>query len=76
MRLGRNVARVVRGEVLFGLWWKNPRKTDHGIPRCRWEDNIKMDIKTCDGVWTGLIWLRMGLKGADTCECHRKHSGF
>jgi hypothetical protein len=43
--MARNVARVGRGEVLTGLWWGNLRERDHGRPRHRWEDNIKMDIQ-------------------------------
>jgi len=32
-----------------------------GRPRRRLEDNIKMDFRKLDmGVWTGLIWLRIG----------------
>jgi len=32
-----------------------------GRPRCRWEDNIKTDLQEVGcGVWTGLIWLRIG----------------
>jgi hypothetical protein len=28
--------------------------------RCRWEDNIKMDLQEVGcGVWTGLSWLRI-----------------
>ena len=35
-----------------------------GGPRHRWEDNIKMDFQEVVlGVWTGLIWLRIGLGG-------------
>jgi hypothetical protein len=34
------------------------------IPRCRWENNIKMDLKEVGwGAWTGLIWLRIGTGG-------------
>jgi hypothetical protein len=35
-------------------------------PRCRWVDNIKMDLRELgwDGMeWTGSIWLRMGTSG-------------
>ena len=36
-------------------------KTPLGRSRCRWEDNIKMDVKEVGcGVWTGLIRHRMG----------------
>jgi hypothetical protein len=35
-----------------------------GRPRCRWEDNIKMDIQEVGwGAWSGLIWLRIGTGG-------------
>jgi len=35
-----------------------------GRPRCRWEDNIKMDLQKWDvGVWTGLSWLGIGAGG-------------
>jgi hypothetical protein len=35
-----------------------------GRPRRRWEDNIKMDLKTRNGeAWTGSIWLRIGTGG-------------
>jgi hypothetical protein len=31
-----------------------------GRPECRWDDNIKMDLREMAGViWTALIWLRM-----------------
>jgi hypothetical protein len=37
-----------------------------GRPRCRWVDNIKMDLRVIgwDGVdWIGLTWLRIGTSG-------------
>ena len=35
-----------------------------GIPRRRWEDNIKMDLQTVEwGSCTGLIWLTIGAGG-------------
>jgi hypothetical protein len=37
-----------------------------GIPRCRWVDNIKMDLREIgwDGVdWIGLIGLRIETSG-------------
>jgi hypothetical protein len=45
---------------------KPERKRILGRPRCRWEDNIKMDLQEVEcgeGVWTGLIWLRAGTGG-------------
>ena len=36
-------------------------KTPLGTARCKWEDNIKMDIQEVGRVaWTGLIWFRIG----------------
>jgi hypothetical protein len=34
-----------------------------GRPRRRWVNNIKMDIRECGMVWSGLIWLRIGTSG-------------
>jgi hypothetical protein len=35
-----------------------------GIPRCRWEDNIRADLQEVGcGVWTGLSWLRVVADG-------------
>jgi len=35
-----------------GFWWGNLRERPLGIPRCRWEDNIKMYLQEvgCGGV--------------------------
>jgi len=41
-------------------------KRSLGRLRRRWEDNIKLDIQELEygeGVWTGLIWLRIGTGG-------------
>jgi len=48
------------GEACTGFWWGYLRgKRSVGRPRCRWEDNIKMDLQEVGwGVWTELIWLR------------------
>jgi hypothetical protein len=27
------------------------------------EENIKMDLRNCEKVWIGLIWLRIGTGG-------------
>jgi hypothetical protein len=54
-----------RGEVYTGLWWGNLRKRDHledlaidGRIILRWIFK-KWDV----GLWTGLIWLRIGTGG-------------
>ena len=47
--------------VLVG---KPKEKRPLGRPRHRWEDNIKMDLLEVEwGVWSGLIWLRIGTGG-------------
>jgi hypothetical protein len=53
----------VRGsyKVLVG---KPEGRRPLGKPRCRWEDNVKMDLQEVGwGAWTGLIWLRIGTGG-------------
>jgi hypothetical protein len=35
-----------------------------GRLRCRWVDIIRMDLGEVEwGVWTGLVWLRIGTGG-------------
>jgi len=47
--------------VLVG---KPEEKKPLGRPRPRWEDNIKMDLQKVGwGVWTGLMWPRIGTGG-------------
>jgi hypothetical protein len=58
MRWAGNVAQM--GEK------RNAYRILVGIPRRRWADNIKMDLREIgwDGmVWIGLIWLRIGTSG-------------
>jgi hypothetical protein len=48
-------------KVLMG---KPEREIPLGRPRCRREDNIKMDLQEVGWrKWTGLIWLRIGTGG-------------
>jgi hypothetical protein len=43
---------------------KREGKRPFGIPRLRWEDNIKCIFRKWDvGTWNGLIWLRIGIDG-------------
>jgi hypothetical protein len=60
----RGVYRILVG-ILEG-------KRPFGRPRCRWEDNIKMDLQEmgCEA-WTGLIWAGM----VGTCKCGYEPSG-
>ena len=59
------VARIGIGETYTGFWLGKPEgKRPIGRPRCRWEDNIKMDFRKWDmGVWSGSSWLRIGTGG-------------
>ena len=52
---GRGVHRVLVG--------KPEGKRPLGIPRRRWEDNIKMDLQEVGGVWNGWSWPRIGTGG-------------
>jgi hypothetical protein len=57
-RLGakRNAYRILVG--------KPEGKRPIGGSRRRWVDNIKMNLRKIGwGVWTGLIWLRIGTNG-------------
>jgi hypothetical protein len=46
-----------------------------GRPRCRWEDNIKMDLQEVGcGARTRSIWLRTGTGGGHF-ECGNELSG-
>jgi hypothetical protein len=48
----------------IGYWWDSQKETDtlEGQKR-RWEINIKMDLRSDGVVWTGSIWLRVGISG-------------
>ena len=52
------------GRCIQGFGEKPEVKRPLETPRCRWEDNIKMDLQeeVC-GVWTGSSWLRIGTGG-------------
>jgi len=53
--------RSVVYRVLVG---KPEGKRPLGRPRRRWEDNIKLNLQERDvGIWTGLIWHRIGTGG-------------
>jgi len=76
MRFTGHVARMGRGGVYTGFWWGNLRERDHLedsgmdgrlIFRCIFR---KWDV----GVWTGLIWPRIGA-GGGTCKRGNEPSG-
>jgi len=56
-----------RRGVYMVLVWKHGGKRPLGRARCRWEDNITMDLPEMGwerGLgWIGLIWLRVGTGG-------------
>jgi hypothetical protein len=51
----RNAYRILVG--------KPEGKRPLGRPRCRWVDNIKMDLRQDGMVWIGLKWFRIGTSG-------------
>jgi hypothetical protein len=55
MREKRNAQKILVGKL--------KRKRPLGIPRHRWKDNIEMDLKQDEVVWTGFVWLRVGIGG-------------
>jgi hypothetical protein len=44
-------------EAYTGFWWGNLRETDHLGDRCRWKDNIWMDLQEV-GCW-GMDWIEL-----------------
>jgi hypothetical protein len=49
----------------YRIFMRKPEgKRPLGRPRHMWVDNIKMDLREIGWmVWTGLIWLRIGISG-------------
>jgi hypothetical protein len=44
--------------VVYSILWRDQSETDHlGRPNCRWEDDIKMDIKEVG--WKGINWIEL-----------------
>jgi hypothetical protein len=66
MRWPRHVARMGEKRNSYRILVGKPkRKRPLGRPTCRWEDNIRMDLKRdrMGWVWTGLLWLRIQTSG-------------
>jgi hypothetical protein len=42
---------------------KPEEKRPLGRPRCRWMENIKIDLRQDGMVWTGSIWFRIETSG-------------
>jgi hypothetical protein len=58
MRWEENVARMVEGRCVYKVFMGKPEvKRPLGRPRCRWEDNNKMDIQEvgCEGMG----WIKL-----------------
>ena len=45
------------GEVYAGFWWGNQRERPLRRPRCKWEDNIKMDLQEVG--CGGMDWIEL-----------------
>jgi hypothetical protein len=53
-----------RRGVYGGLVGKPEGKKKLRRPRCRWENNIKINLEDIgQGAWTGLMWLKTGKTG-------------
>jgi len=65
MRWAGHVARIGKGRGVYTVLVGKPEgKRPLGRPRCRLEDNIKMDFQEVGGVvGTGWSWLRIGTGG-------------
>jgi hypothetical protein len=62
MRWAGQVARMGRRGMHIEYWWESQKERALEIPRRRWVDNIKMDLREIRWVvWTGLVWLKIGI---------------
>jgi hypothetical protein len=41
----------------IGFWCKSQKERPLGRPECRWEDNIKVDLR--DTAWGGMVWTNL-----------------
>jgi hypothetical protein len=46
-----------RGEVFTGFWLGGPKVRPLGRPRCRWKDNVKMDLREIE--INGANWIQL-----------------
>jgi hypothetical protein len=69
IRYTGHVAHMGEMRNAYKILVENPEvKTPLGIPRRRWEDNIRMVIREIRSrVWTGFMWLRTGTSGGLLC---------
>jgi len=54
---GREAAVGRMRNVYKILVWKQEGKRPLGRPRCRWEDNIRMDLR--EVLWEGVDWVHL-----------------
>jgi hypothetical protein len=58
LRWAGHVARMGERRVAYRALVRKPEgKRPLGRPRCRWEDNIKMDLR--EVVWGGMDWINL-----------------
>jgi hypothetical protein len=51
---------------IYRFWWEYLRERDHlEDPDIDARIILKFNFRKCDGVWTGLIWLRIGTGGGN-----------
>jgi hypothetical protein len=64
MRRAGYVARMGEKKNACRILARKPEgKKPLGRPKRGWVDNIKMDLRLEEVVWTGLIWSRIGTSG-------------
>jgi hypothetical protein len=62
IRWAGHVARMGEVRGAYNILVVRPKgRRPLGRPRCRWEDNIKMELGL--GIWIRFIWLRIGICG-------------
>jgi hypothetical protein len=61
--------RVGRGEAYTGFWWGNLGEKDHcGDPGVDCRIILRWIFSKWDvGIWTGLVWPRIGKGGGHLC---------
>jgi hypothetical protein len=54
---------------------KPERKRSLGRTRCRWVDNIRMDLQEVECGYMDWIWMAQDRQVAEACECGNEPSG-